>query len=260
MIKYDFKNKNVIVTGAGKGLGKSISEEFAKAGANVVIADLNKEDSENTANELKKYGVKTQSYILDVSKYEEVEKMINFVVKDFGSIDILINNAGICVSSPIIDMEVKTSDAMVNIDLNGTIYGCKAVLPQMKKQQYGKIVNMSSVAAKVCTPNAAVYSACKAGIIALTTSLAREFAKDNININCILPGIIRTPLWENMLNEMTNNDESKKDEVFASFTKDIPMGRPQEPIDIANMTLFLCSDEANNITGQNIGVDGGQAF
>lgn len=260
MIKYDFENKNVIVTGAGKGLGKCIAEEFAKAGANVIIADLNSDDAKNVSNELSKYGTKILPYTIDVSKYDEFEKMINFVVNELGNIDILVNNAGICVSLPIVDMDVNISDKMVDINLNGTIYGCKAVLPQMQKQHYGKIVNMSSIAAKLGGANAAVYSATKAGVLELTACLAREYAQYNININCVLPGIIRTPLWENMLNEMTNNDESKKDEVFASFTKDIPLGKPQEPIDIANAVLFLCTEEANNITAQNLGVDGGQTY
>jgi NAD(P)-dependent dehydrogenase (short-subunit alcohol dehydrogenase family) len=260
MIKYDFENKNVIVTGAGKGLGKCIAEEFAKAGANVIIADLNSDDAKNVSNELSKYGTKILPYTIDVSKYDEFEKLINFVVNELGNIDILVNNAGICVSLPIVDMDVNISDKIVDINLNGTIYGCKAVLPQMQKQHYGKIVNMSSIAAKLGGANAAVYSATKAGVLELTACLAREYAQYNININCVLPGIIRTPLWENMLNEMTNNDESKKDEVFASFTKDIPLGKPQEPIDIANAVLFLCTEEANNITAQNLGVDGGQTY
>ena len=260
MIKYDFKNKNVIVTGSGKGLGKSIAEEFAKAGANVVIADISKEDSENVAEELKRYGVKTQVYIIDVSIYEDVKKMIDFVVNEFGSVDILINNAGICVTNPLVEMDNKTADAIIDINVKGTIYGCKAAIPYMVKQKYGKIINLSSIAAKLCGANSAVYSASKSAVLALTASLAREYARDNININCICPGIIRTPLWEKMLDDMTNNDASKKDSLFASFTDQIPNGRAQDPIDISNMILYLCSDEAYNITGQNIGVDGGQTF
>ena len=260
MIKFDFKNKNVIVTGSGKGLGKSIAEEFARAGANVVIADISKEDSEKVAEELKQYGVKTQVYIIDVSKYEDVEKMIDFVVKEFGSVDILINNAGICVANPLTQMDVETADAIIDINVKGTIYGCKAAIPYMVKQKYGKIINLSSIAAKLCGAGSAVYSASKSAVLALTASLAREYARDNININCICPGIIRTPLWEKMLDDMTGNDASKKDSLFASFTDQIPNGRPQDPIDISNMILYLCSDEAYNITGQNIGVDGGQTF
>lgn len=149
---------------------------------------------------------------------------------------------------------------MIKINLNGTVYGCKAVLPVMQKQHYGKIINMSSVAAKLGGANASVYSITKAGVLELTACLAREYAKDNININCVLPGIIRTPLWENMLNELTVGHEDQKDEVFTSFTKDIPLGRPQEAKDIANAVLFLASDDSNNITAQNLGVDGGQTY
>jgi NAD(P)-dependent dehydrogenase (short-subunit alcohol dehydrogenase family) len=260
MIKYDFTNKNVIVTGSGNGLGKSIATEFAKAGANVIIADLNGEDAKTVANELSNYGKKVLPYVIDVSKYEEFEQLVNFALNELGSIDILVNNAGICASLPIEDTDVKLSDKMVNINLNGTIYGCKAVLPQMKKQRYGKIVNMSSIAAKLGSANISVYSATKAGVLELTACLAREYAAYNININCVLPGIIRTPLWEKMLDEMTNNDASKKDEVFASFTNGIPRGVPQEPVDIANAVLFLCTEEASNITAQNLGVDGGQTY
>jgi NAD(P)-dependent dehydrogenase (short-subunit alcohol dehydrogenase family) len=119
---------------------------------------------------------------------------------------------------------------------------------------------MSSIAAKLGSANISVYSATKAAVLELTACLAREYAKDNININCVLPGIIRTPLWEGMLDEMTNNDASKKDEVFSSFTSGIPMGRPQEPVDIANAVLFLCTEESSNITAQNLGVDGGQTY
>jgi NAD(P)-dependent dehydrogenase (short-subunit alcohol dehydrogenase family) len=260
MIKYDFKNKNVVVTGSGSGLGKSIAEEFAKAGANVVIADINTQNAINAATELSKYGTQILPCTVDVSNYEVVEKMVEAVVARLGSIDIFINNAGICTSLPIEDTDISLLNKMININLNGTLYGCKAVLPYMKKQQSGKIVNMSSIAAKLGSANISVYSATKAAVLELTACLAREYAKDNININCVLPGIIRTPLWEGMLDEMTNNDASKKDEVFSSFTSGIPMGRPQEPVDIANAVLFLCTEESSNITAQNLGVDGGQTY
>jgi NAD(P)-dependent dehydrogenase (short-subunit alcohol dehydrogenase family) len=260
MIKYDFTDKNVIVTGAGSGLGKSIATEFAKAGANVVIADLNEEAATTVSAELAQYGKNIVPYQVDVSNYEEVENMITGITKLLGSIDILVNNAGICKAEPLIDMDMNFADKMIKINLNGTIYGCKAVLPQMIKQNKGKIVNMSSIAAKMGGVGASVYSATKAGVLELTACLAREYAKNNINVNCVLPGIIRTPLWEKMLDEMTNNDPSKKDEVFASFTKEIPLGRPQDEIDIAFAVLFLCTEEADNITAQNLGVDGGETY
>lgn len=260
MIKYDFTGKNVIVTGGSMGLGKAICEEFAIAHANIVIADINIDEANKTKEELSKYGTKILAYKLDVSDYENFVSLIDTVNKEFGTIDILVNNAGICKSAPLTVMPKNECDAMVNINLNGTIYGCKAVLPVMVNQKYGKIVNMSSMAAKLGNANSAVYAATKAGILELTASLAREYAPDNININCVLPGVIRTPLWEKMLNDYTNGDPSQKDAMFSMITKDIPLGRPQEPKDIANAVLFLCTDEACNITAQNIGVDGGQAY
>lgn len=260
MINYDFEDKNVIVTGASMGLGKAIAEEFAKAHANVVIADLNIDEAEKTKEELAKYGSKISTYKLDVSKAEDVEKMINYVNDELGRIDVLVNNAGICVCEPVTVMDTNIIDKMIKVNLNGTIYGCKAVIPIMQKQHYGKIVNLSSIAAKLGQENTAVYAATKAGVLELTACLAREYAKDDININCVLPGIIRTPLWEHMLDEFTKGEVSKKDEVFASFTKGIPMGRPQDPVDIAKAVLFLCTDEAYNITAQNLGIDGGQTY
>ena len=145
-------------------------------------------------------------------------------------------------------------------NLNGTFYFCKCVLPIMKKQRYGKVVNLSSIAAKLGSANASVYSATKAGVLELTACLAREYAEYDVNINCVLPGIIRTPLWNQMLVEMTEENHANKDAVFKSYTDTIPMKRPQEPVDIANAILFLCTDEASNITAQNLGIDGGQTY
>ena len=260
MIKYDFSGKNVIVTGASMGLGKAIALEFVKAKANVVIADLNIETANQTKEELSKYGTKVLAYQVDVSKANDFQNLVSAIENQWGRIDVLVNNAGICKSLPLIEMEDEDIDRMIKINLNGTVYGCKAVLPVMQKQHYGKIINMSSVAAKLGGANASVYSITKAGVLELTACLAREYAKDNININCVLPGIIRTPLWDNMLNELTVGHEDQKDEVFTSFTKDIPLGRPQEAKDIANAVLFLASDDSNNITAQNLGVDGGQTY
>ena len=260
MINYDFSGKNVIITGAAMGLGKAIALEFVKAHANVVIADLNITAANETKSELDKYGTKVLTYEIDVTKYEQFEKLVEYTINQLGNIDILVNNAGICSLEPLTTMDKNKMDRMLNININGTLYGCKYVLPIMQKNHYGKIVNMSSIAAKLGSANCSVYGATKAAVLELTACLAREYAKDNININCILPGIIRTPLWEGMLNNMTAGDDSKKDATFAAFTKSIPMGRPQEPKDIAMAVLFLCSEQASNISAQNLAVDGGQTY
>lgn len=260
MLEFNFKGKNVIVTGGAKGLGKSISEEFAKAGANVVIADIDLEGMKETAQELSKYGTKIVAYKIDVSKYQEFEKLAEYVNTNLGSVDILINNAGICTLMPTLSMDVSLMDKILDINIKGSLYGARACLKYMKEKGYGRIVNMSSIAAKLSGANTVAYSASKAAIISMTASLAREFAKDNINVNCILPGIIRTPLWEQMLVDFAGEDEAKRNETFAAYTNDIPNGKPQDPVDIAKMALFLCSEEARYVTAQNIGVDGGHTF
>ncbi len=261
MIKYDFKGKNVIITGGSMGLGKATATEFARAGATIILADVNKEEMDKTSHELQKeFNVKVLEYTTDVSNYNEVESMINSVYRKLGRIDILINNAGICKCLPLEETEKNDIDKMIKINLNGTLYCCKNVLPIMKKQRYGKIVNLSSIAGKLGGANASVYSATKAGVLELTACLAREYAEYDININCVLPGIIRTPLWNQMLVEMTEENHADKDVVFKSYTDTIPMKRPQEPVDIANAILFLCTDEASNITAQNLGIDGGQTY
>ena len=261
-MEFNFKDKVAVVTGGASGLGKCIATEFAKAGANVIVIDRNSEKADQTAQELHNMGVKSMSSDIDITNYQEVERVMEMVNTNFGRIDILINCAGICILEPILDMELKNLDAVIDIDLKGTVYCTKAALKYMKEQKYGKIVNMSSIAAKLSGENASIYSCVKNAIISFTASIGREFARDGINCNAVLPGIIRTNMWEEILDGFTNKSEDKtvRDNVFNDYEESIPNGKAQEPIDIANMTLFLCTEEARYITSQNIGVDGGQTF
>lgn len=259
-MKFDFKGKNAIVTGAGSGLGRCIAEELAKNGANVIIVDINRDNAKQVATDIAKYGTRVVAATTDVSKYSEVESLMAKTKTALGSIDILINSAGIGILEPILNMSLEKLDAVVDIDLKGTMYCCRSALKYMKEQHYGKIVNMSSIAGKLSQANTSIYASVKYGIIALTASLGREFAKDGININAILPGIIRTNMWETALSSMAGDDLDKKNLVFSKYTEAIPQGHAQDPIDIANMALFLCSEEAKSITSQNIGVDGGHTF
>ena len=191
MIKFDFENKNVIVTGASMGLGKAI----VKAKANMVIADLNEEEALKTKAELEAHGTKIITYTMDVSNYEAFEGLVDRTSKELRSIDILVNNAGIFVTELLVDVNVNTINKMIKVNINGTVYGCKAVLPVMQKQQAGCIINMSSIAAKLGGAGAAVYSLIIASVLERTACLAREYAKDPINVNTVLPGFVLTPLW-----------------------------------------------------------------
>jgi NAD(P)-dependent dehydrogenase (short-subunit alcohol dehydrogenase family) len=259
MVNINLTGKVAIVTGAASGLGKAIALKLAEAGCSLGVADLNYEGAKKVADQIEKMGVRSKALKVDTTKAEQVFNLVDATVEEFGKLDIMVNNAGIGIMKPILDFTQQDIDNLIDIDLKGVINGCRAALKHMIPQQNGKIVNMSSVAAKVGAPQASVYGAAKAGVIALTNSLAREVAENNININAVCPGIIKTNMWETQLNLMTNNgDEKIKDEVFKTFcSSQIPLKRPQEPDDIAHMVTFLASDLAKNITGQNINVDGG---
>jgi len=257
MLSYDFKDKVVLITGAGSGIGEECAKKFASFGAKVIICD-NKEDRiRRVKDEIGERGVACK---VDVTDYNNIEKMLHFFAEKFGKIDVIVNSAGICKLMPIDTMDVETVDALIDINLKGTVYMCKAATPILKKQKFGKIINMSSIAARACGANFNVYAATKAGIMAITSSMGRELAEYNVNVNSILPGIVRTNMWEGLLDDFSNNDDSKREGVFSTYIDTIPMKRPQSTEDIANMVLFLCSEDAKNITAQNIAVDGGYTF
>lgn len=257
MIEINMNSKVAIVTGSASGLGKAIALRFAQAGADVVVADLNIENALKTAEEIKSMGRKSIAFPIDTRDSESFTKLIETTTKELGKLDFMINNAGIGIMKPIQEFTTNEIDLVVDIDLKGTIHGCKAALAYMVPRKSGKIVNLSSIAAKMATPASSIYASAKAGVMALTAALAREVAESNININAILPGVVRTEMWEKQLDAMAGDDEETRTKVFASFTDMIPLKRPQEPVDIANMALFLCSDLANNITAQSFAVDGG---
>lgn len=260
MVDIKLNGKVAIITGAASGLGKATALRFAEAGADVVAADINLEGAQETANEINKMGRKSLAFKIDTREYETFQNMIKETSEKLGKVDSLVNCAGIGIMKPIVNMTKDDINNVVDINLKGTIFGCKAALEYMVPRKSGKIVNFSSIAAKMATPDCNVYASTKAGVISLTAALAREVADSNININAVLPGIIRTKMWEEQLVTFAGDDKKAQEQVFAEYGKLIPLGRPQEPIDVANMVLFLCSDLANNITAQNIAVDGGSTF
>ena len=242
-----FKDKVVLITGSSKGLGKAIALEFAKEGANVIINyHSDKDGAQGVLDNIKSLGVQSDIIKADVSNPEEVNNMIKSVVKKFGKLDILINNSGIIKDARITSMSKESWDEVISVNLTG-VYNCtKAVGQVMEKQKSGKIINISSIVAQTGSIGASNYAASKAGVIGFTKSVAKEFAKFNINVNAVALGYFNTGLIERLTKEIQDK-----------LLRDIPFGRFGDPKEAANAVLFLASEDSSYITGQVINVNGG---
>ena len=243
---FSLKNKVAVVTGASRGIGKSITETLAKAGAHVVCASRTKDDLDSLVSSLNGQGLSTSYFSCDVSRLEDFKSLIDDTVSNHDSIDILINNAGITKDTLIMRMTENDWDMVIDINLKGVFNGIKCVTRQMMKQKYGRIINISSIVGLIGNPGQVNYAASKAGIIGLSKATAKELASRNITVNTIAPGYIST--------EMSDAIEEKTKE---NLLNQIPLGRIGSPEDIANMALYLASDQAGYITGQTIAIDGG---
>ncbi len=239
-------DKVAIVTGAGRGIGRGIVEKLAAEGARVVVSDVAEGPARETAAAI---GGKALGLRADVTSKESVEALVKEVMDRFGRIDILVNNAGWDKVQPFLESNESDWEKVIAINLYGTLHCCKAVLPVMVSQGYGKVVNIGSDAGRVGSSGEAVYSAAKGGIIAFTRTLAREMARYKINVNCICPGPADTPLFAEL-----GQDNPRLREALE---KAIPFRRLARPEDIANAVAFLASDEAAYITGQTLSVSGG---
>ncbi|MEM5879153.1 MAG: SDR family NAD(P)-dependent oxidoreductase [Candidatus Aenigmatarchaeota archaeon] len=240
------EGKVAIVTGAGQGIGREIALAFAKEGAKLVVTDITGKEKE-VAKEIESLGGEALALKVDVSSNKDAKKMAQEVLKKFGRIDILVNNAGIFPFKPFAEMEEKDWDKVLNVNLKGTYNCTKAVVGTMIQQRHGKIINISSIAGSVVGFQQLVhYSASKAGILGFTRTLALELAPFGINVNAIAPGPIETP-----------GTQAIGTEMYEQLKKAIPIGRWGKPIDIANIAVFLASDDSSLITGQCIVADGG---
>ena len=243
---YSFKEKIVVVTGAAQGLGAAMAKRFLENGAaGVALLDLNSETLKATTTQLDPDGTRTLAVTCNVAEPQSVEEAFKQVMDRFGRVDILINNAGITRDILAHKMTVEQFDPVVQVSLNGAFYCVQQVINGMKEREWGRIISLSSLAARgnVGQSN---YSAAKAGIIGLTKTLALELASKNITVNCIAPGLINTDIIKTV-----------PDKQMEVFLKTIPMHRLGEPEEVANLAAYLASDEAAYISGQCIKIAGG---
>ncbi len=238
-----------LVTGGARGIGREIALVLAQEGADIAIWDVNAQEAEKTCKDIEALGRKTHADQVDVTNYDAVEAAMNKILDKFGKIDILVNNAGITKDNLILRMSQQEWDAVLNVNLKGTFNCTKAVFRPMSKQRSGKIVNIASIIGIMGNYGQANYAASKAGIIALTKTTARELASRGVNVNAIAPGFIQT--------EMT---AKLSEDIRAKMLEAVPMAKMGTPRDVANLCLFLASDEAAYITGQTIVVDGGMVM
>ena len=259
------QDRVAVVTGGATGIGRAIGLAMAGQGAHIVVSDINRDAAEKTAAEIRALGVKAEVDVTNVVEAAATQKMAENAVSKLGRIDILVNNAGVAGAPGWYARSESTEEDWrftYRVNVLGSVNAANAVIPFMKKARYGKVLNLASIAGREGRPSLPHYSVTKAAIINYTQALARELAADSINVNAICPGLLWTPMWEQVGGRYAQNDPQYAGlEPRVVFQKmiaaRIPLGREQTPEDIGDAAVFLCSDSARNVTGQALDVDGG---
>jgi len=246
---FDLKGKIAVVTGSARGLGQAIALKMAEAGADVAVCDLNAEWCEETIEKVKELGREAKGYGVNVADGESVTACIKSIEKDFGKIDVLVNNAGITKDGLLMRMSEADWDAVLDVNLKGVFLCTKAAMRGMMKQRSGTIVNIASVIGLMGNAGQANYAASKGGVISFSKTVAKELASRNVRCNAIAPGFIRSAMTDKL-----------DDEIQGKMKELIPLGRFGDPEDVANVALFLASDASAYVTGQVLSTCGGMVM
>ena len=247
MIKFDIENRVAVVTGGAQGFGLAISERFIESGAKVVIWDIDENEAKKAMEKVKSKNLSYQ--IVDVSDFNKINEKLTEIESMHGKIDIFINNAGVAgMNTTVAQYPIEEWNKVINLNLNAVFYCCKAVVPFMEKNNYGRIVNIASIAGKEGNPNASAYSTSKAGVIGLTKSLGKELAQKNIAVNCVTPAAAKTRIFDQMTEEHINYMLSK-----------IPRNKFAKVEELASLVTWLSSEENSFSTAAVFDLSGGRA-
>ena len=249
--------KVALVTGAGQGIGRGIAVRLAEDGADVALADINEATLEEARREIEALGRRAIGLVADLSDPVAAEALPDRVVEQLGRIDILVNNAGIADGRSMWDLTEQHWDRMLDLNVKGVFFCLRGAARHMREQKSGKIINLASAAGKGAGPNHLHYSASKAAVISITRSAAAELAPHGVNVNCLCPGIVDTPLWVELDEAYAEIAGQPVGSIFKDRVSRIPLGRAAQPLDIARVAAFLASEDSDYMTGQAINVTGG---
>ncbi len=261
MPRYDLQGKAAIVTGAGRGIGRAIAKRLAHEGAAVGVTDLDESTAAEVADEIAAGGGQAAAFAVDVTKPDDLASMVHETVTKFGQVDILVNNAGLGAVATLLDTDVQTWDALMAVNAKGTLLASQAAARQMIAQgSGGRIINNASGAGKIAPGKdipLGAYSASKHAVVALTKQMGLELAEHGILVNCVCAGIVDTAMWDLIDSEVARLRGVPAGSIKAQAVASIPLGRIQQPEDVANFVAFLASEDSDYITGQTLNVCGG---